>query len=341
MVQVLELVTKRKFSEVSVCIPVYNTEQTLLRALESVAVQSFSEWEIIIVNDGSTGTDQDGRDCYKIVKQFRKTHKIPRARIIYREHKTNIGLLEARRTAIEASNSPYVFILDSDDELLPDALHVLYETAVRTDADIIHGGAEVVAIENASDAITQKRVSQMEKNANNIFDGELAGQSIFDGFLVQKNHTCFLWAKLIKRETYLEALAHIPFSNCVFAEDFLQYFFISYEAKKYVGVKQPVYRYYVDVGISSFQKITDLNRWEKICSTANVFTILFQSVKELPAERYSQSQKDALQIQSCSYLANNIKQLNEAVIPELQPAAKEILNDYWGAEFVETILKHF
>ena len=330
---------KRKLPEVSVCIPVFNAERTLLRALASVAAQSFTEWEIIVVNDGSSGTDETGRDCYKIIKQFRKKHKIPRARIIYREHKTNIGLLEARRTAIEASNSPYVFILDSDDELLPDSLKALYETAISTGADIVHAGAEVVATENISDTIIQKRVSQMQKNANNIYDGVLTEQAIFDGFLVQKNHTGFLWAKLIRRETYLEALSHIPFTNCVFAEDFLQYFFISYEAKKYAGIKQPVYRYYVDAGISSFQKISSLDRWQKICSTANVFTILFQTVKELPSNRYAQTQKEALQKQSCSYLANNIKQLKEAVIPELQPAALKMLNEYWGADFVEKMMK--
>lgn len=333
----MELLTKRKLPEVSVCIPVFNAERTLLRALASVAAQSFTEWEIIVVNDGSSGTDETGRDCYKIVKQFRKNHKIPRARIIYREHKTNIGLLEARRTAIEAAVSPYIIILDSDDELLPDSLKVLYETAISTGADIVHGGAEVVATENSSDAIIKKRVSQMQKNANTIYEGVLTEQAVFDGFLVQKNHTGFLWAKLIRRETYLEALSHIPFTNCVFAEDFLQYFFISYEAKKYAGIKKTVYRYYVDVGISSFQKISNLDRWRKICSTANVFTILFQAVKELPLERYSQIQKEALQLQSCSYLANNIKQLKESVIPELQPQAREILCEYWGESFVNRI----
>ena len=125
----------------------------------------------------------------------------------------------------------------------------------------------------------------------------------------------------------------------MFAEDFLQYFFISYEAQKYVGINQSLYSYYVDDGISSFQKITDLERWKKICSTANVFTILFQVVKELPSYRYSEQEKQALQQQSCSYLANNIKQLQEAVLPDLQPAAKELLCEYWGKDFVELMLE--
>lgn len=331
--------SNKEKSKISICIPVYNAEKTLQRALESVVSQSFTDWEIIVVNDGSPGRDESGRDCHKILTQFRKSHKIPGKRVIYREHRTNLGLLEARRTAVEASNTDYIFMLDSDDELLPQALQTLYEAAVQTGADIVHGGAEVIARENASDSIIQKRVAEMHKKANNIYAGQLTGQDIFDGFLVQNNHTGFLWAKLIKKDTYQAALFHIPFSNCVFAEDFLQYFFISYEAQKYLGINQSLYRYYVDDGISSFQKITDLERWKKICSTANVFTILFQVVKELPSYRYSEQEKQALQQQSCSYLANNIKQLQEAVLPDLQPAAKELLCEYWGKDFVELMLE--
>ncbi len=67
---------KSDSAKISVCIPVYNAEKTLLSCLESLACQDFSDWELLVVNDGSTGTDADGNDCRKIVKDFRKAHKL-------------------------------------------------------------------------------------------------------------------------------------------------------------------------------------------------------------------------------------------------------------------------
>ena len=109
-----------------------------------------------------------------------------------------------------------------------------------------------------------------------------------------------------------------------------------------MGIKKPVYHYSVESGISSSKKITDLERWEQVCSTANVFTILFEAVKEFPAkglDPLSQEQMEALRFLSRSYLVNNIKQMRAQVIPELQSLAREILCDYWGEDFVEMMEK--
>ena len=331
------------FPKISVCIPVFSSEPFLARCLRSVFTQRFSDFEIVIVNDGSKGTDENGLVCKKIVKslqkeakRLRKEVKLPLIAFNYSEHRTNLGLLEARRTAIENSNGEYILILDSDDELLPDSLSVLYEAAVSSCAQIVQGKAEVFCESEAEQ--DKKRAENFLVRANNVFSGELSGESVFNGFLVDGNHTGFLWGKLIRRETYLDALSLIPFSRCVFAEDFLQYFFISHEAKKYLGIEKPVYRYRVDTGISSNKKITDLDRWEQVCSTANVFTIIFESIKDF-SEPLTSEQMKSLRLRSRSYLVNNLKQLNEAVIPELREQARELLCEYWGEDFVTTAEK--
>ena len=314
----------------SVCIPVFHAEGTLQRCLDSVWKQNqeFTDWEVLVVNDGSSGWDDCGRKCKKIVKDFRKAHKLSKKQVIYLEHRSNLGLLEARRTLVEAAHSNFILMLDSDDYLLPGALKTLYEAECKSGADIVHAGAESVL--------------ELQEKINNVYEGTLNGPEIFNGFLVKNNHVGFLWAKLIRRELYLEALSYIPFTRCVFAEDFLQYFLISYFAKKYVGIKKPVYHYSVESGISSSKKITDLERWVQVCSTANVFTILFEAVKEFPAkglEPLSQEQMEALRFLSRSYLVNNIKQMRAQIIPELQSQAREILCDCWGEDFVEMMEK--
>ena len=175
----------------------------------------------------------------------------------------------------------------------------------------------------------------MQQVVNKIYEGELTGSQIFDGYILQQNHTGFLWGKLYKRELYLQALSHIPFSRCIRSEDFLQYFFISYEAQKYVGIAQPVYEYSIDTGISAFSKITDLKKWEHVCTAANVFTILFTAVKELPAQRITPDHMQAIRLRSRFILANTLKQMNSDVDPSILPEARALMCQYWGEDFVK------
>ena len=323
---------------VSVCIPVYNTETSLRRCLESVVGQEFSGLQIVVVNDGSPGNKDKKLTCKKIVKQFRKEHKLSKDQLLYREHRTNLGLLEARRTGVEAAQGEYVFMLDSDDALLPGALATLYKAAIDSGADIVQGQTKVVC-SNADGAPVEEKVllrqEEMQQVVNKIYEGELTGSQIFDGYILQQNHTGFLWGKLYKRELYLQALSHIPFSRCIRSEDFLQYFFISYEAQKYVGITQPVYEYSIDTGISAFSKITDLKKWEHVCTAANVFTILFTAVKELPAQRITPDHMQAIRLRSRFILANTLKQMNSDVDPSILPEARALMCQYWGEDFVK------
>ena len=321
--------------KLSVCIPLFNSEETLCRCLESVLAQDFTDWELLLVNDGSSGLDQGGRNCKEIVKDFRKEHKLSKKQFKYIEHSSNLGPLEARRTLVEAANSDYIVMLDSDDVLLPGALSFLYENALTTGSDIVHSGIDLF--------YTDEKAREIEKRiyakANNIFEGQLSGHDIFNNFLIKKGHVGFLCGKIIKRELFLQAFSYIPFTQCVMGYDFLIYFFVSYFAKSYYGIKKNFYRYSIDTGISSTKQITSLKRWEHIASSANIFTIIFSVLKEYPDDfNLSLDDMEALRYTGRSYLANNISQL-KTVIPELQSKAREILCDYWGEDFVEMMEK--
>ncbi len=317
---------------ISVCIPVFETESTLVECLNSVADQSFKEIEVIIVDDGSSALSFDS--VQKIVKNFKKSVKFP-VKLI--SHNSNKGLLEARRTAIYEAKGEYITILDSDDTLAGDALKILYENAVKTGASIVHGTANVVDFTD-DDALTKARYK-----ASNVYDGILCGTEILDGYLLKKNHTGILWAKLIQRELYLEALSHIPLVFCTMAEDVLQYFWICFEAAKcgarYCGIKDSVYNYSVKSGISSHTLINDISRWEKVCSASSVFSSIFLELDENPSPDFKLSQDcmKALHILCAAYLSNNIEQLEKSVAPELKDEAKKMLCEYWGEDFVSLI----
>ena len=154
---------------ISICIPVYNSERLLKRCLLSAIAQDFDSFEIVIVNDGSPGKDEEGQDCRKIVKlvqkegkKLRKQMGLPAVNINYYEHSKNLGLLEARRTAVENASGQYICILDSDDALLPSALKNLYEAAFSYGADIVQGKTELFSAdtETASSLPTEDSASQ-------------------------------------------------------------------------------------------------------------------------------------------------------------------------------------
>jgi hypothetical protein len=102
-----------------------------------------------------------------------------------------------------------------------------------------------------------------------------------------------------------------------------------------VGISDVVYNYTVNTGISSNTKITSLERWEQVCSTASVFTVLFACLQELNPP-FTQEQLAAIRKLCRFYVANNLQQLNHSVVPELRPQAYDILCDYWG----EGLVKH-
>lgn len=319
-----------KLPLISICIPVYNTEQYLEECLKSVVDSECNNLEIIILDDCSTGGDENGRDCKRIVKDFnkycRKTFGLGRAvKVRYISHTVNKGLVETRRDLVYEATGKYICMLDSDDCLETGALYLLAEIAQTHEYDIIQG------------------TSNPQKS--NIYDGELFNSEIFNSFFVKKLISPFLWGKLIKREVYLEALSQIPNTYCNVAEDLLQFFFITRAAKSYFGTKQLVYLYRQNVGMTSDKMITDLRRWEMVCSTASVFTILFdwrnQQIESTDKDPLTAEEHYSLQNFSYYYIRNNYLQYQNTVSQEIKQQAYELLCDYWGENFVKRVEKEF
>ena len=113
---------------VSILIPVYNTESTLARCVDSALAQSYSNCEIVIVDDGSP----DGAGA--IADDYAAKHE--NVRVV---HKVNAGLAEARRSGVNEAKGEYIIHLDSDDTLLPDAIAFLLLKIQELDLDIAYG----------------------------------------------------------------------------------------------------------------------------------------------------------------------------------------------------------
>ncbi len=121
---------------VTIAIPVWNVEPYVAAAVESALSQTYPDTRILIVDD--RGTD---RSMEIVEKKIGEHHAEDRVQII--RHPENKGLGEARNTAIYNTDTDYLYFLDSDDMMQPDAIEKLMAAAQKTGADITVGGTHV------------------------------------------------------------------------------------------------------------------------------------------------------------------------------------------------------
>lgn len=318
---------------ISVCIPVFGTEPVLERCLLSVAEQDFTGFEVIIVSDASRGKDSKGRNAEKIAKQVLKKRKIP---YIFYEHNVNLGIIETRRDALHRAQGDYIFTIDSDDFLgNPKTLSSLYAAAQSTKCQIINSRGRAWT---SSPETAQNVVDANQAKLDKIVLGKMEGHKIFRNFLVEGGHLGFLWAKLISRDLFTKAFDAIPCTFCTMGEDSLLYFFISLFSQSYYGVEEKYYCYSVDAGVSSSNLITSLDRWHKVCSASSVFNVLFDFVKN-NSDLFSVDERNAVRRMGNNFLANNLFQLKDAVAPQIQEQAYNLLCEMWGPDYVKAVEK--
>ncbi len=179
--------------KVSVIMPVYKVEGYVGKAIESIQAQTLTDWEFIIVDDGSP--DRSGEICDAYAA------KDDRIRVI---HKENGGASSARNVAIEVAKGDYFYFLDSDDWTEPGMLEDMYNLAVRDDAQLVISSFYIDTYYNdteyrqddfiAKDAVYTDKES-FRKDAYALFD---------------KNMLYVPWNKLYKASYVLEKGLRFP-----------------------------------------------------------------------------------------------------------------------------------
>lgn len=113
----------------SIIVPVYNTEKYISECIESILKQNFTDYELILVDDGSKDNSGEVCDKYAAVDQ--------RVKVI---HKENGGATSARKKGAESANGRYVITVDSDDSLTEGALDCLADIIIQYNPDAISFG---------------------------------------------------------------------------------------------------------------------------------------------------------------------------------------------------------
>ena len=253
----------------SICVPVYNTEQYLCRALDSIANQTFDREKIetVVVNDGSPRSEE----CDQIIAEYSS-----RLSIQYIVKDINEGLFLARKTAIEKAIGKYILFLDADDSLEVHALQILFDNLINEPDYVQFRIYDVIGSEKSL------YHSLLEDERNKTIADVLQNNAIHN--LVNKCYN----TQMLKR---IYALMSEPYA--VYMEDYYQSAIIEYFSNKKIFIDIPFYNYFRHIGITSDNTFKSRDKLMRIIeSSHNVEKNLVSFFEENGEQQYAQYVRD-------------------------------------------------
>lgn len=205
---------------VSIVVPIYNMEAYLRKCLDSLYAQVDNTMEVILVNDGST--DASPRICAEYIKQYPDTIYI---------NKENGGLADARNAGMEVATGRYIYFIDSDDWLAPNAIRTLYDFAESEHCEIVQGGFYY-----AFDDHLEYDDRYIDVGAKPFVLNKMEAMRELVKHQYVKN---FAWGKLL----LTDVAKQVPFKVGVNLEDAFWAHLVIDKVRRYGVVPQPLYYY--------------------------------------------------------------------------------------------------
>lgn len=205
---------------ISVVVPVYKVEKYLNRCIDSILSQTFTDFELILVNDGSP--DNCGEICDEYAKKDRRITVI---------HKENGGLSDARNAGIDwafkNSNSEWITFIDSDDWIDRRYLEILFNTAVENHVDV--SVCDFLRTSNFEDTDTQENFTYQKWDVTDFF--------------VEKNlNFVVAWGKLYKKSLFEK----IRYPKGKLHEDELTTYKVLFCCEGVVFIESKLYNYFIN-----------------------------------------------------------------------------------------------
>lgn len=182
----------------SVVVPVYNSERTVGKMIESMQRQTFGNFELILINDGSTDSTEQVLESYALGDNHISYFTIP-----------NGGPGNARNKGIERTKGEYLLLFDADDEISSDALATYAELLVNNSADLIVSSYEMKIIDD-DEVVGSRIISALNKNYKNQ---EEFLKAIYP--LMNEQLMYVVWNKVFKLDIIKKhAVLFPPYKSC-------------------------------------------------------------------------------------------------------------------------------
>lgn len=211
---------------ISIIVPVYNVEKFLRPCLDGIMAQTFTDFEAVIVDDGST--DSSGRICEEYAEKDSRFVVV---------HKQNEGVAKARITAFKHSKGELITFIDADDYVSPNYLERLSKPIIEEDADMVSC--------NYYDVLKDVTTEPPERITGSFVKEEIkdfiAKHYFYEKSTKSYGMTCFLWTKMVRREFVLEAMKQGI--GLWYGEDQISVFFMLQHCNKLVLIPDRLYYY--------------------------------------------------------------------------------------------------
>ncbi|EOU1560854.1 glycosyltransferase, partial [Clostridium perfringens] len=245
--------------KISIIVPVYNAENYIDNLIKSIINQTFKDYELIIINDGSTDSTTEK------LKKYEKIHKN-----IIIENINNKGPANARNLGVKLAKGNFICFVDSDDYISFNMLDDLYKAYLKSNADIIIGKIN----------FGRNKTYNFKKLDGEIT--EILDNKILIKMMLSENSTkgySFLHGKLYKKSL----LKDINFEDLMYSEDFIFNMKVYLKARKIIFLNKEIYYYFENT--NSLTKSYDSERDYNLVKLFDNIEQLTINIDEIKSEK--------------------------------------------------------
>lgn len=235
----------------SIIVPIYNTSKYLEKCILSIISQTYSNLEIVLVNDGSTD------DSLEICRRYAATD--PRIVVI---NKANGGLVSARKAGLNIAKGEMIGFVDSDDYISKDMYEKIITAKIQTNSDFVYAGLHN-CYDSAEGLIITEDNSPRVSGIFNLEDTlvDFLKNYVFTLDLNSQIYTGGICLGIFEKESIKEAYRHVP-DDCSQGEDFICQMWLLIASKRVYFSNEVLYHYRVHN--ESISHKTDLMKFEQI-----------------------------------------------------------------------------
>ena len=211
----------------SVCIPAYNASKYIGECIKSVINQSFDDYEVIIINDGSTDNTESIVGMYQTLDSRIKLYT-----------QQNKGLFLSRVNALMKANGEFIIWLDSDDYLHMESMQTIYENIQKSDADIV--------VFNNYNVYENGGVENSKPLYDNMSVWDCSNKVEFVRDFFSRNDLSAVWKKVAKRSLYrYDSVKKLDYFGIKMGEDFIHSYYPIVLSKKIIYIDKSLLFYRV------------------------------------------------------------------------------------------------